>query len=114
MATEYYRYLSDPTEVAQIIHERRIQSTNSAAGHATWYSPTRYDNPVDAQRELALPNAPSHRVGPVSDQQMPTFDIPARPVAPAFGYPGGEVEARTRFPIQIFGLWDFQKRNWDL
>jgi hypothetical protein len=114
MFVEYYRYLSDPSEVAQVIHERRIQSMNLVAGRATWYSAIRYDNPIDAQRTLALPHVPSHRVGPVAELQMPPLDIKPRPLAPAFGYPGGGVEVRTVFPVHIFGLLDFQKRHWDL
>jgi hypothetical protein len=114
MATEHYRYLSSLAEAAQIIHERRILSTNAVTGYATWYTPKRYDNAFDARRELALPNTPLRRVGPILDQQMPTFDIPLRSVAPAFGQPGGGVEARTTSPVWIFGLWNFQTQNWDL
>jgi hypothetical protein len=45
---------------------------------------------------------------------MPAFDIQLRAVAPAFGQPGGGVEARTRAPVWVFGVWDFHGNKWDL
>jgi hypothetical protein len=114
VAIEFYRYISDPAEASQILHDRKIQSKNAKTGYRTWYSPTRYDNPNDAQRELALPNLPIYRIGPIPGDQMPTFDIPLRSVSPAFGQPGLGVEVRTAFPVWLFGLWNFQTRNWEL
>jgi len=107
MATAYYRYISYPLEVTQVVHERKVQSMNPKRGYATWYTPTRYDDPTKAQQELALSKPPTHRVGPIPAGEMRDFDIQQLPpVAPAFGQPGGGVEACTRSAVWLFGLWD--------
>lgn len=114
MAIGFYRFVSHHGEAAQLQAERKVLSTNPAAGHATWYTPTRYDDPVTASDQLALPSPPSHRIGPIPADEMPTFDIGLRTVAPAFGKPGGGIEARTRSPVWLPGLWNFGARRWDL
>lgn len=113
MATEYYRYLSDSAEVDRVVDERRIESTGEE-NPSTWFSPTRYDDPVDARRELAIPNRPDHRIGPVPDVIMPTLEKGPRTVQPNFGQPGGGVEVCTTKPIWLFGLWDYGTDNWRL
>lgn len=114
MSVVSYRYISHPAEVTQVVDERKVQSTNPQTQYATWYTPARYDNPAMVQQELALFRQPTHRVGPIPADDMPDFDIGLRPVAPAFGQPGGGVEARTKSPVWLFGLWDFPNRSWDL
>jgi len=103
-STEFYRYLVDPLEVQQIMSERRVQSRNL---NGTWFTTRRYEDPAEAQRELALRNPPTHRVGPIPAERLPDFDIPVRPVAPAHGQPGGGVEARTRGAVHLPGLLEF-------
>lgn len=114
----FYRYIGFPQEVQQIVTDRRVQSTNRATGYATWYTPTRYDGPVDAKRELALKRLPTHRVGPIPVDEMPYFDIGPRRADPAHGEPGGGIEARTLEPVWLFGLWKFHvpqsPGGWDL
>jgi len=110
----FYRYISYQPEVDQVICERKVQSTNPKTQYATWYTPTRYDNPTKAQQELALNKPPTHRIGPILGDEMPDFDIGLRPVAPAFSQPGGGVEARTKSSVWLFGLWNFNKRQWEL
>jgi hypothetical protein len=65
MPTWYYRYVSNPPEVKQIVDERKIQSVNPATNYLTWYTPTRYRDVDLAQEELALPYTPTHRLGPI-------------------------------------------------
>ena len=113
MPTGFYRYISSPGEVTQIVDQRKVHSTNAYTRHATWYTPTRFDIPADAQRELALPSAPTHRVGPISAAEMPSFAIGLRVVAPAFGSPGGGVEAYTYDPVWLPGLWEFAHHAWE-
>ncbi|MBI4082957.1 MAG: hypothetical protein HY423_10140 [Candidatus Lambdaproteobacteria bacterium] len=112
MTVQFYRYLSHQ-EVTQVQKERKIHSTNPVTRYATWYTPTRYDNLQIAQAELALPAAPTHRAGPIPADAMPDFFVPLRAVAPAFGQPGGGVEACTRNPVWLYGLWNFAKSDWE-
>ncbi|MDI6815515.1 MAG: hypothetical protein QMC90_05530 [Dehalococcoidales bacterium] len=101
----FYRYISHPGEVKQIRNERKIKSANP---QGTWFTTVRYKDPDEAQRKLALSKAPTHRVGPISADEMPDFDIPLRPVAPANNQPGGGVEARIKGEVWIFGLYEFK------
>lgn len=111
----YYRYPDDPTEITQIKDERKIQNMSVAAGALTYYSPTRYSNVGHAQRDLALPSPPTHRVGPVPEPVMPTFRVPLRIVGAANGQPGGGLEAATQDEVWLGGLWDFASGGkWEL
>jgi hypothetical protein len=110
----FYRYISHPDEVKQVLDERRVQSTNPRTGRATWYTTVRYDDPLVAQRELALERVPSHRIGPIPEHLMPQFDIGPRDAAPLGGQPGGGLEARTKSPVWLAGLWDFGAELWQL
>lgn len=112
MPLGFYRYFSHQEELLQVQRHKKLQSTNPATGGATWWTPTRYENPVAAQRELALSRPPKYRYGPVPVGNMPEMDIAFRTVAPANGQPGGGVEVRTMQPLWLFGLWDFAKDNW--
>ena len=114
MPVAFYRYMSYPSEVSQVTGERKVQSTNPTTQFATWYTTIRYDSAVTAQQELALSKSPTHRVGPIPANEMPDFDISLRSVAPAFGHPGGGVEARTKSPVWLFGIWDFSNKDWTL
>ena len=115
MSTVYYRYIVNVMERNQLIAERKVLSINSASGYVTWYTPTRYDNPLDAQRELALPSSivPMYRVGPIAETLMPPLSTGPRRVAPAFGYPGGGLEVSTNEPVWLFGLWSFANGAYD-
>ncbi len=114
----FYRYISYPVEIQQIVAERKIQSTNPSEGFATWYTPTRYNNPAEAKSELALRTLPTHRVGPIPLDELPPLDIGPRRADPADGEPGGGTEVRTRHPVWLFGLWAFpsggSEGRWDL
>lgn len=112
MPVAFYRYLSDPWEVAQIKNERKIQTLNPNA-LGTWYSPNRYEDPNEARKELALYTSPTHRLGPIPADQMPDFYIGLRPAAPYKGQPGGGVEASTKEPVWVFGLYDFSNNCYD-
>lgn len=115
MATVYYRYICDISERNQLVAERKIYSMNPTMGFTTWYTPTRYDDPFTAQRELALPAAiiPIYRAGPVPENVMPPLTIGPRRVAPAFGHPGGGIEIATTNPVWLFGLWAFTNSAFD-
>jgi len=115
MATVYYRHICDVRERNQLVAERKILSVNSASGYETWYTPSRYEDPLIAQRELALPAPiiPEYRVGPVPETAMPPLTTGPRRVAPAFGHPGGGIEISTRFPVWLFGLWSFTNQAYD-
>ena len=113
-AAEFYRYLSNPSEIDQLRNEKKIQSLIEGQPNpqGTWYTPTRYEYSADAEAELALPYTPTHRIGPVGADMMPDFDIPLRSVAPANQQPGGGVEARTKGVVWLLGLYDFGSRTY--
>ena len=83
MPLGFYRYISYQAEIDQVKRERKVYSTNPGTQYATWYCPTRHDDPATAQSELALRKRPTHRVGPIPVSEMPDFEIALRPVAPA-------------------------------
>lgn len=109
MTTVYYRYIVEVMERNQLIAERKVLSINSVSRYVTWYTPTRYDDPLVAQRELALPSSiiPMYRVGPIPENLMPPLSTGPRRIAPAFGHPGGGLEVSTNEPVWLFGLWSF-------
>ena len=45
---------------------------------------------------------------------MPSFHIPLRVVQPAFGQPGGGVEAATQNPVWLLGLLEMAGNTWIL
>lgn len=92
--------------------DRIVESVSS--GPDTWYSPTKYDNENQAEQELAMPQTPHHRVGPINDVKMPSFAVGPRKVQPNFNQPGGGVEVSVQNAIDLFGLWDFNNDEWDL
>jgi hypothetical protein len=109
----YYRYFSYPDEIAQWQQHRLIHSTNPFRSRQTWYTTTRYEDPAQAQRLLALQSTPTHRVGPIPEDEMPEFDICGlRRVEPAHGFPGG-MEVCTTKPVFIFGCYNFVAGNWE-
>ena len=107
MPLQFYRMVSYQPEIDQIQDQRMIRSTNPTTRHATWFTTKRYDIPSDAQRELALRNPPTHRVGPIPADEMPDFEIGPRPIAPLGGQPGRGVEVMTRQAVYLFGVFDF-------
>jgi hypothetical protein len=98
MATLYYRFMCDVQERNQLVAERMILTTNPRYGYETWYTPTRYDDPLVAQRELALPasNAPIYRIGPIPEDLIKNLTVGPRLSPPANGHPGGGIEIATR------------------
>ena len=98
----FYRYV-DQKEAIMIEELRRIEPTPGTG--VKWYSVDRYESGADAQRHLALRHVPTHRVGPIPVSQMPDFDAhPFRVVSPAFGQPGGGVEAATTQTLYLFDI----------
>lgn len=114
MPTWYYRYVSNPPEVKQIVDERKIQSVNPATNYLTWYTPTRYRDVDLAQEELALSYTPTHRLGPIPDMYVVNMDVPLRLTDPAYGFSGGGLEMATLEVIWLCGLWNFNPGTWDL
>jgi hypothetical protein len=114
MPTWYYRYVSNPAEVKQIIDERKIQSLNPHTNHLTWYTLARYVDLNQAQRELAMPYPPTHRVGPIDQSQLGSLHVPLRLCPPLHGFSGGGLEAATYDVIWLLGLWNFHPGSWDL
>ncbi|MEI7867797.1 MAG: hypothetical protein WCI11_07880 [Candidatus Methylumidiphilus sp.] len=115
MVTNYYRYITDVQERNQLVSERKVHSRNSVTGHETWFSPSRYDNPLAAQQQLALPAPilPIYRVGPIPEAAIENLTIGPRRVQPAFGQPGGGLEIATKSPVWLLGLWSFGLNNYD-
>lgn len=115
MATVYYRYICNVQERNQLVAERKVLSINSTTGYVTWYTPTRYNNANDAQRELALPSPdiPLYRVGPIPESLMPALIVGPRRVPPGFGQPDGGIEIATDAPVWLFGLWSFAIQAFD-
>jgi hypothetical protein len=115
MATFYYRYISDVRERNQIVSERKILSGNASTGNEKWYTPTRYDDPVVAQQELALPAPiqPIYRVGPIPENAVHNLTAGPRRIQPAFGQPGGGIKIATRTPLWLAGLWSFVLNDYD-
>ncbi len=112
--TEFYRYISHPLEKRQIIESRVIRSANPFS-FGTWYTPNRYDNARAAQQFLSLPDEPTNRIGPIENYKIPNFNIvPLRLVAPAYGQPGGGLEACTSYTIYLFGLLDFNSGTFEI
>jgi hypothetical protein len=114
MPTWYYRYVSNPPEVKQILDERKIQSVNPATNSLTWYTTTRYREVDVAQQELAMPYTPTHRIGPIPNTYVVSLDVPLRLAAPAYGFPGGGIEMATSDVIWLCGLWNFNPGRWEL
>jgi hypothetical protein len=114
MPTWYYRYLSNPPEVKQLIDERKIQSLNATTNYLTWYTPTRYEDVNQAKQELSMPYIPTHRVGPIPDIHFGSEEVPLRLSSPFYGCPGGGLEMATRDVIWLSGLWNFNPGSWEL
>ena len=96
----FYRYVG-PQEANDIAQRHVIKSGSGI----TWFTPNRYDAAATAQRDLALQAIPTHRVGPIPADELPDLDATSlRPVAPAFGFPGGGVEGATTVETHLFGI----------
>jgi hypothetical protein len=108
-----YRYISDPVEVNQITCERRVLSRNSATEHLTWYTTERLDTPDMARHSLALPVAPTHRVGPIPCDDVGLLQVPLRNAAPFGGHPGGALECASRSSVWLFGFRDLCGNKWE-
>ena len=77
MPTWYYSYVSNPPQVKQILDERKIQSINPTTNYRTWYTPTRYQDVLLAQQELALEYTPTHPLGPIPEMYVVNMDVPS-------------------------------------
>lgn len=113
MPTEYYRYISEQREVDQLTEDRILESVGTSDPY-TWFAPMRFEDPQDAKEKLALPNLPEHRIGPLYEVTMPSFDKGPRKVQANFGEPGGGVEVCTTREIRLQGLWDFANDEWEM
>jgi hypothetical protein len=112
MPTEYYRYISKQKEADQITDDRIVESVSK--NPETWYSPNKYNNKNTAERELAMPKTPQHRIGPINDVKMPSFSAGPKKVQPNFSQPGGGVEVSVQSEINLFGLWDYDNNEWEM
>jgi RHS repeat-associated protein len=84
----------------ELIQEQGFIRPGQTSGYA-WFTPTIYDTGDDAQAALALSTTPEgYIVFPQQNVQSPVYWTQ---VAPANGYPGGGIEARTPAPIPITG-----------
>jgi len=92
-----YRYIGK-REMVYIKNNNQIYSISGQ----TFLTPDLYSKPNDAQRYLALPYLPKHRVGPIFCVQVVFDAVSLRRVRPAFGQPGGGWEISTNQPI-IYG-----------
>lgn len=106
----FYRYISDPGEITQWTQEHKIKTLNTMAT-GTWFTPTRYQTAAQARSELALPNLPTHRIGPIPAGEMPDVVTGPRVSQPLFGQPGGGIEVLVSREVWVFGFWDFAG-NW--
>lgn len=111
MRKEFYRYISADDEVDESRAERKIESVSDRSPF-TWYTPTRYSDHGKAKEELAMPNEPHARAGPVTEQKLPRIVEGPQRVQPSFGEPGGGIEVKVRSPVWLFGLWDMQSDDW--
>jgi len=97
---QFYRYVGQ-AEADSIVQTGVIKSSSGI----TWFTPDFYESVQEAQEKLALPQIPTHRVGPVPADEMPDFDhCPIRPVRPRYGQPGGGVEAATTGEVKLFRI----------
>src|SRR6266487_6026018 len=88
----YYRY-ADAIEAGLIMLERKIAP--APGQNYKFYTTDFYDRATDAQRYLALSYLPKYRIGPIPEDEIPTFQIQPRIVSPTNGQPGGGREAAT-------------------
>jgi hypothetical protein len=111
----YYRYFSHPLELQQLVDDRMIHTSSPGNGGKTWFTPQRFNDPVDALDLLALSRLPEYRVGPIRGDDMPDFDVcgPQR-IEPMGGRSGGGIEVCTTKKIHIFGCYAFDSKTWVL
>ena len=100
MAILLYRYVSAAEK--QFIEETGMIRSSSGI---TYFTPDRYEDPVEARSMLALAATPEWRIGGIPDVQMPDFDaLPMRVVSPGAGQPGGGTQCATSRPVYLFGI----------
>jgi hypothetical protein len=97
----FYRY-TDQYEADLIERTRRIEPAPGQT--CKYYTPHRYDTGVDAQKYLAMAYTPTHRVGPIPEDELPQLHIPLRVVGAAYGQPGGGLEVATTDTIYLFNI----------
>lgn len=102
---DFYRYISHPAEISQVLNERMVRTTKPYA-RKTYFTTLREDNPTVIQRKLSLPNTPIYRVGPFSTTELPDLIVHFRIAVPAYGHAGGGIEVASGGRIHIFGVYD--------
>ena len=102
---DFYRYISHPVEIRQVLDERTVRTTRPRA-HKTYFTTLRENNPAITQRKLSLPDIPVYRVGPFSTAELPDLKVHFRTAVPAYGHAGGGIEIAIGGKIHIFGVYD--------
>jgi hypothetical protein len=102
-----YRYTSSQAEVKFIKERRMVFSTNH---YGTYWTTLLTDDPGEAQRLLALPRRPTHRVGGITivsvDHRMIKYQ---GKVKVNNRQPGGAWELVITAPIMITSLCDIRQ-----
>src|SRR6266850_21808 len=101
----YYRYVASGVEFQIAIRTQTLAPYNPLA-NLLWLSPICYDDPIQAQTELASPYIPVWRIGPISRTVIPEESLKIlRLVDPSFGFPGGGVEDAVDSALDIDPDW---------
>lgn len=108
---DFYRYISHPVEIRQVLDERTVRTTKPYA-QKTYFTTLREDNPTIIQRKLSLPDIPIFRVGPFSTSELPDLIVHFRIAVPAHGHAGGGIEVAIRGRIHIFGVYDMNHNTY--
>lgn len=108
---DFYRYISHPAEIKQVLDERTVRTTRPRA-QKTYFTTLRENNPVITQRKLSLPDIPIYRVGPFSTAELPDLMVHFRIAVPAYGHAGGGIEVAIRGKVHIFGVYDMNNNNY--
>ncbi len=108
---DFYRYISHPTEIRQVLNERTVRTTKPHA-QKTYFTTLRENRPIIAQRKLSLPDIPIYRVGPFSTAEFPDLMVHFRIAVPAHGHAGGGIEVAIKGRIHIFGVYDMNNNSY--
>lgn len=96
----FYRY-ADGLETGLIQQDQCIKPKPNS--NVKYLSPDRYDTAADAQQFLALPYTPTHRIGPIPEDELPDT-VQLTLVGPANNQPGGGLEAFVTKEIYLFSI----------
>lgn len=97
----WYRYVDDYE--ANLIRPNNLIEPGPRL--CVWYTPDRHETGAEARKSLAMAYTPTHRVGPIPEDNLPILDhqLP-RIVGPANREPGGGIEAATSWPLYLFDI----------